>query len=182
MRKTKLHLFTIADYEDEERWLRQQHRQGLRLVKTILPFFYIFEACTPEDVVYRLDYRNGSADSEYLQMFQDYGWEYFNCCTGWLYFRKPASEIQSDNDGEIFSDNESKLDMIHHVIKTRMLPVLVIFLFCLLPNWPRSFPGTSSPLDIFFSILFVSLTVLYIVLIAYCGGKLRKLRAKYKNQ
>ena len=31
MRKTMLRFFTIADYEEEELWLREQHRSGWRL-------------------------------------------------------------------------------------------------------------------------------------------------------
>ena len=58
MRKTLVRFFTIADYEEEELWLRKQHRNGLKLVKMTPPFFFTFEECTPEDVIYRLDYRN----------------------------------------------------------------------------------------------------------------------------
>ena len=93
--KTMIRFFTIADYEDEEIWLREQHRKGWKLQRMIVPCFYIFEACTPEDVIYRLDYRNNEEDSEYLQLFRDYGWEQFARCMGWLYFRKSASEIGS---------------------------------------------------------------------------------------
>jgi len=43
------------------------------------------------------------ADEEYIQAYKDYGWEYFNACMGWNYFRKPAAEVKEVNDGEIFS-------------------------------------------------------------------------------
>ena len=33
MRKTLVHFFTIADYEEEEVWLRKQHNSGWKLVK-----------------------------------------------------------------------------------------------------------------------------------------------------
>lgn len=35
-RKTEIKIFTIADYEEEEIWLREQHRQGLVLLYVIL--------------------------------------------------------------------------------------------------------------------------------------------------
>ena len=70
--KTIVRFFTIADYEEEEIWLRQQHKGGWKLIKTVLPCFYIFESCTPEDVVYRLDYTNNTESSDYFQLFQDY--------------------------------------------------------------------------------------------------------------
>lgn len=101
MRKVKLRFFTIADYE-EENWLRAQHKKGLRLVKIFPPCGFVFETCRPEDVIYRLDYRNGRQNREYMQLFQDYGWEHFGRCLGWMYFRKPAAELEAENDGEIF--------------------------------------------------------------------------------
>ena len=55
-RKTVIRFFTIADYEEEEAWLHEQHKNGWKLSKMIPPCFFIFEQCTPEDVAYRLDY------------------------------------------------------------------------------------------------------------------------------
>ena len=78
--KTVLRFFTIADYEEEEQWLHQQHSRGWKLVKMIPPCFYRFEKCQPEDVVYRLDYQNGQENGNYFQMFHDYGWEYLGQC------------------------------------------------------------------------------------------------------
>ena len=81
-RKTKIRYFTIADYE-EEIWLREQHQNGW------------------EDVVYRLDYKNNKENGDYFQIFKDYGWEYFNRCVGWLYFRIPVSNTDTEQDSEI---------------------------------------------------------------------------------
>ncbi len=174
-RKTWMRFFTIADYEEEEQWLRAQHKSGWKLVKTVLPCFYIFERCTPEDVVYRLDYRNCTENGDYLQIFRDYGWEYFNRCMGWLYFRKPVAETDTEQDSEIFSDDVSRLDMLSHVINTRMLPLVIIFLCCLLPNFLRSSDEPTSSVFIAFGVLML----LYLYLFAHCGLKLRRLRKKY---
>lgn len=182
MRKTKIRFFTIADYEEEEIWLRNQHRNGWRFVKMVPPCFYILEECTPEDVVYRLDYKNGSQDSDYIQMFRDYGWEHFYECVGWMYFRKPASKVQAENDDEIFSDAESKIDMIHNVIKTRMMPIAVIFLCCVLPNWMQSMNGTLGPAGKTLGVIFSALMLLYLYLLIHCGRKLRKLQKKYQHE
>ncbi len=180
MSKVKVHVFSIADYEEEEIWLRRQHQQGLRFIKIVPPCFYVFEECSPEDVVYRLDYQNRSASSDYKQMFQDYGWEYTGSCAGWLYFRKPASQIRQENDGEIFSDGQSKADMIQHVLKTRMMPLLAIFFCLLLLNWVRAFSGSLGKVDAFLIVCFSVLIVLYLCLMIHCGRKLAKLRKKYK--
>ncbi len=177
-KKTVLRFFTIADFEEEEIWLHDQHRNGWKLAKMIPPCFYIFEKCTPAEVTYRLDYKNNLETGDYFQIFKDYGWEYICSCVGWLYFRKPSTQMDSEHDGELFSDNESRIDMIDHVIKTRLLPVLIIFLCCILPNFIRS-TQTNDPLAAAFAVFFSIMTVLYTYLIAYCGLKLRKLRKKY---
>ena len=179
-RKTVIRFFTIADYEEEEVWLHNQHKSGWKLSRMILPCFYIFEECTPEDVAYRLDYKNNSETGDYFQIFRDYGWEYIGRCAGWLFFRKSISETDTEQDGEIFSDNESKIDMINRVVKTRLLPILIIFLCCVLPNFFRSIV-TDDPLATVFTVVFSVLTLIYLYLLIYCGLKLRKLRKKYKN-
>lgn len=88
--------------------------------------------------------------------------------------------MDSERDGEIFSDNESKIDMIDKVLKTRFLPILLIFLCCIFPYFIRG-TETSSPLAAVFAVFFAILTLLYVYLIVYCGLKLQKLRKKYKN-
>lgn len=179
-RKTAIRFFTIADHDKEEVWLRNQHKNGWKLSKMVPPCFFIFEKCTPEDVAYRLDYKNNEETSHYFQLFQDYGWESIGRCVGWLYFRKAVSEMNSEQDGEIFSNNESRIDMIDHVIKTRLFPLLIIFLCCVLPNFIRS-TESSDPIAIVFTVLFAALSLLYVYLLVYCGLKLRKLRKKYRN-
>lgn len=158
-RKTVIRFFTIADYEEEEIWLHNQHKSGWKLLRMIPPCFFIFEKCTPEDVAYRLDYKNNTENSNYFQIFRDYGWEYIGRCVGWLYFRKSLSETDSEQDGEIFSDNESRIDMINHVVKTRLLPIWAIFLCCVLPNFFRSIE-TRDPLATVFTVFFAAVTLL----------------------
>ena len=74
MCKTLIHFFTIADFEEEEIWLREQHKKGLKLVKMIIPCFYIFEECEPEDVIYRLDYQNIKPGDDYWKMLEDFAY------------------------------------------------------------------------------------------------------------
>ena len=179
-RKTVIRFFTIADYEEEEVWLHNQHKNGWKLLKMIPPCLYIFEKCAPEDVTYRLDYKNNAETGDYFQIFKDYGWEYIGQCVGWLYFRKPSSQTDSEQDGEIFSDNESRIDMINPVVKTRLLPILAIFLCCVLPNFFRSI-AISDPLAAVFTVFFAVMTLFYFYLLIYCSLKLRKLREKYRN-
>lgn len=180
MSKTMIRFFTIADYEEEEIWLRKQHQSGWKIVKMIPPCIYVFEECEPEDVIYRLDYQNSEQTQEYMQMLRDFGWEYFAHCMGWLYFRKPADAAQTQQDGELFSDNASRVDLVSHVVKTRLIPLAVIFLCCVLPNFARAMTGEyTGVFGAVISIIFGVMFVLYVFLIIYCGTKLRKIRAKY---
>ena len=57
MTKTVFKWFDITMHEEEADWLRAMHGQGWKLQK-ITWAFYTFESCTPEDVVYQLDYQN----------------------------------------------------------------------------------------------------------------------------
>ncbi len=181
-RKTVIRFFTIADYEEEEIWLHNQHNNGRKLSRMIAPCFYIFEECTPKNVAYRLDYKNNAETRNYFQIFSDYGWEYIGRCVGWLYFRKPLSQTDSEQDGEIFSDDESRVELIHYVVKTRLFPIMIIFLCCVFPNFFRSINTSApAPLAIVFTVFFSVMTLLYLYLILYCGLKLWKLRKKYQN-
>ena len=74
--KLKIRFYTIADFKEEEIWLREEHKKGWKLTKMVPPYFYHFEKCPPEDVIYRLDFRNNKENEDYMQMVQDYGWEY----------------------------------------------------------------------------------------------------------
>lgn len=182
MTKTIVRVFTIADYEEEEAWLRKQHREGWKLMKMIPPCFYTFEACEPADVIYRLDYRNSRQTEEYMQLLKDFGWEYFAQCVGWLYFRKPADAVESEQDGELFSDNASRAELVNHVVKTRLIPLAIIFLCCVLPNFIRFSSGEYiGGFGSFFGGFFGAMFVVYVFLIVYCGTKLRKIKEKYKN-
>ena len=182
MNKTEIKFFTIADYEEEELWLREKHRNGYKLVKMVPPCFYVFEECEKEDVIYRLDYKYEKVDDDYLKMLEDFGWEYFADCFNWYYFRKQASKIIDKEDGELFSDNASRAEMITSVHKTRMIPLMIIFICCIIPNVTRLLSSQQpDAVDKALSLIFCALFVLYIYLIVYCSIKLRKLKEKYSN-
>lgn len=179
-RKTEIRFFTIADYEEEEAWLRRQHQNGWKLVRIALPCFYVFEECMPEDMAYRLDYTNDAEGSGHFQIFEDYGWESVGRFAGWLYLRKPVSAADPEQDGEIFSDNKARLDMIDLVVKTRFLPILILLVCVLIPNLVGCIQA-RGPLATALTAVFSALALLYLYLVVYCGLKLQKLREKYGN-
>ena len=133
--KKQFKWFTIFEYEKEQDYLREMHKSGWKFIKVTGLGMYHFEKCIPQDVVYQLDYNNDGLahKDEYLKMFDDCGWEYIQDFWGYSYFRKAVSE-----DGvaeEIFCDEESRFQMMQRVLKGRMLPLLVIFLAVLLPQF-----------------------------------------------
>ena len=182
MRKVSVRFYTIADWEEEEAWLRRRHQAGWKLVRVILPCFYVFESCEPEDVIYRLDYRANEQTPAYMQMMRDFGWEYCGICVGWLYFRKPAAEAQTEEEGELLSDNASRVERVSKIVKTRLLPVTGIFLCCVIPNFLKYTSGqVHSSGWLFFAIFFSVMFVIYVFLILYCGLKLRRIRKRYQE-
>ena len=139
--KTCLKWFDITQYEKEAEFLRNMHKKGWKIVSVSFPGKYHFEKCQPEDVVYQLDYNQEGIDhkSEYVQLFQDCGWEYLFDFVGYSYFRKPVSEM--DGEESIFCDEQSRLDMLNRVYKGRVIPLVVIFFCCLVPQFINNTVG-----------------------------------------
>lgn len=133
--KTEFRYFSIPQWKQEERYLREQHKSGWKFVRVDGICRYHFQKCEPEDVVYQLDYNPDSVSrkNEYIQMFRDCGWEYLQNYMGYSYFCKPASEMEADGE-EIFCDDESRLDMMKRVFAGRMVPLLILFFLVLIPQ------------------------------------------------
>lgn len=133
--KKEYKFFTIFEHEKEQEYLRDQHRAGWKFTKVTGFGMYHFERCKPEEVVYQLDYnKEGSANKEeYIKMYSDCGWEYMQEFFGYSYFRKSVEDM--DGEEEIFCDDESRLAMMERVYKARLVPLLIIFIMCLLPTF-----------------------------------------------
>lgn len=173
--KKQFKLFTIFEYEKEQDYLRDMHKSGWKFVKVTGLGMYHFEKCTPQDVVYQLDYNKDGLEhkDEYLKMFDDCGWEYIQDYAGYSYFRKAVAE-----DGvaeEIFCDEESRLRMMQRALKGKMLPLLVIFFATLLPQFLINLLSTHN----YFIAAFVGgVLAVYIVIFAMCFVKYNR----YKNR
>ena len=132
-------------------------------------------------MVYRLDFTNNAEGGDYARMLAEFGWENCGRCIGWIYWRRSADELASEAEGELFSDDSSRLDMVRKVIRTRMLPLLVIFLCCVLPQFIRALDGLELWADGFFLGFFGVMTVLYIYLFIHCGSKLNRMRKELEK-
>ena len=173
--KTVFKYFTIVNHEKEEEYLRSMHKDGWKFKKVSGFCMYHFEKCEPEDVIYRLDYNRDGIfhKSEYTKMFEDCGWEYLQDYVGYSYFRKAAAE--ADGADEIFCDDDSKLEMLKRVFRRRVILLLMIFLFLLLPGFIR----TLYCREYFDAVLMGIVMIMYLVLFASFTCKYRKVKGKH---
>ena len=164
-KKIVYRLVTIADYEREAVFLGEMHSKGWKLKRVsysilLVAVKYTFEECQPEQVSYQLDFypMKKSERASYLQLFKDCGWEHITDFNSFSYFRKAHSEIESDAEFEIYNDATGKLDMVHRILKLRLLPVL-FFLSMLIPLFLK----LLSERDVFSGLVFL-LTIMDCVL------------------
>ncbi len=179
--RIKIRFFTIPQWKQEQEFLRQEHNNGWKFTKMNVLGCYHFDKCEPKDVVYQLDYNpDGIAHkAEYVQMFRDCGWEYLQDCVGYSYFRKPALEM--DGDEEIFCDDSSRLDFMKRVFRGRIIPLIIIFFGIIIPQilvqaHLRSIYGKI------FAGIFVALGVLYLFLFLHFAIQFGKYRKSLKRQ
>lgn len=164
--KTEIKYFSIPQWKEEEIYLREQHKNGWKFVKVNGFCVYHFQKCDPEDVVYQLDYNPDSVSqkSEYIQMFNDCGWEYLQNYVGYSYFRKAASEMDGTEEA-IFCDDASRLDMLKRVFYGRILPLLGIFFLIIIPQiFMQSQIDTplNHGLMVFFCVLFLLYLAMFV--------------------
>ena len=155
--------FSIFNHEKEQEYLQEQHRKGWKFVKVTGIGTYHFVECQPEEVVYQLDFNQEGSEhkEEYIRMFADCGWEYIQEYAGYSYFRKAVTDV--DVEESIFCDDDSRLAMLERVYKGKLLPMLVIFCACLLPQFILNLNNGRY----FMAALMGSILGVYILLFAY---------------
>ena len=154
--KKEFRWFSITEYEKEAEYLRRRHKEGWKFKDVIFPGIYTFEKCEPQDVIYQLDYNPDGMrnQAEYVQIFEDCGWEYLKEFAGYTYFRKPASLMEKEEN--IFCDDQSRLELLNRIFRGRIIPLIGIF-GILLFNGYRNIDNPA------WTIVFGVLTGLYIV-------------------
>lgn len=171
----KMHrYFNIAQWKEEEAFLREMHQRGWKFTDLKGLGCYHFEKCEPEDVIYQLDYYSGAKKDreDYLQMFEDCGWEYLRDVFGYSYFRKAAKDMVGEEG--IFSDDADKIDMIRRVIRGRMSPLLLLFFVVLIPMSIFSFQNVHYVMGV----VYIALIVLYLGLFLRLFFDFRKVYQK----
>lgn len=180
-KKTLFRFFTLFEYEEEEAFLENQHKNGWKVTGYKLPGFYKFEKCDPEEVTYRIDFtnENGAKNPEYRQMFADNGWDFLWSVNGFSIFRKlRTSGMESNN--EIFTDNASKLQMLQKIHQRRLLPLMAIFLCAVLPNFVTRISGEVGNTigDSIFTVFFGLMFIFYFYVFIKSFVKIQKLKEK----
>ncbi|MCD8021227.1 MAG: DUF2812 domain-containing protein [Clostridiales bacterium] len=163
--KRELKFFSVLQWKKEEQYLRWQHKNGWEFEK-IRGAVYHFRKCKPEDVIYQLDYHPDSKTrkDEYIQIFEDCGWEYLQNYAGYSYFRKSNSQMDGTEE-EIFCDDDSRLEMVKRVFKGRIIPLIIIFLLIIIPNifnLGMENAAVERLLFVIFCVLFIVYLVLFV--------------------
>ncbi len=106
-----------------ERWLESMAREGLHLKRIrCLRTLFIFERGEPAEVAYRVDFQLRRVGPDYLQLFQDAGWERVDDFLGWQYWRAPAGNVRG---AEIFTDVESMSRKYKYLIWLFVVPLVL---------------------------------------------------------
>ena len=176
-KKTVYKYFTIPAWRKEEEYLSQMHEKGWKFTGANLPGLYHFEKCEPQPVTYRLDYNKEGRRyrGEYVQMFRDCGWEYVCDFVGFSYFRKEGSVGEARE--EIFCDETSRLEMMKRVFRGRIIPLILVFLFSVLPQMFMQLANYGKYGDAAAEVLsyvFLGLAVVYLVLFAHTAVQFYK--------
>ena len=175
--KKEFKYFTIVEHEKEQEYLRRRGKEGWKFTKVSGLGIYHFEENKPEDIVYQLDYNQEglSHKDEYIRMFEDCGWEYIQDYAGYSYFRKPAAEMNGNE--EIFCDDESRLQMMQRVFKGRMIPLFVMFSLVIIPQLLLSIFSTHNYA---LAAVYGAITVLYVTIFVAFAVKYKKYKDKVK--
>ncbi len=159
----KLRWFWVWNDDKEENWLRAMSNQGLHLQSVRFPGLFTFVKGEKKDLIYRLDFTPSmKVNPEYINLFQDAGWEYLGKLNSWQYFRIDPAQKKSS---EIYSDNESKVERYKRTIwfLTAFLPLLIVSLI--------------NMIGIAFNPFALILLIIILLLIGcYCYGILRLYR------
>ena len=142
-----------------EEWLRQMSLDGWHL-RSVGFNKYTFEKGESIDYVYRMDFRtdSGQTHEEYVQFFEEVGWEYLGNLGTWRYFRQPTS---AGKKAEIYTDEESKIQKYQRQLQL-FVPSLSVMIIVL--GMFKKFPGRHPNWFVIFTITLFVLWSIYVVI------------------
>jgi len=107
--------FWVWNMEEEKKFLEDMAKEGYILTRVGFGKYY-FNETEKQDLIYQADFKGLNtriSEGEYLQMYEDSGWELASNFGGWYYFCRSANDAI---DLSIFNDNESKAGVYKRLI------------------------------------------------------------------
>ncbi len=167
----QFHWFWAWEDEKEEAYLQDMALSGWHFKSVTFPGNYTFVKGEPRNDVYRLDFLSNYKDKDnYLQLFEDAGWNHVGEYGSWQYFRKTAMD---DEALEIFTDNESKQKKYGRILLFLIIfmPIYIVFL-----TRVNETSSTFYKIFTFLMFLFLLLYTYAIVMLTHRISQLKKKR------
>lgn len=121
--KKVVKVFLVWQDDKEEIWLREMAQKGW-ILESYTFLIYTFYKSETKNYIYKLNYKriNNSEMSEYLQIFEDAGWEHVAEFLNGHYFRSEADKFLLP---DIYSDTDSKVQKYKRVLWL-LIPVTIL--------------------------------------------------------
>jgi len=112
--------FWVWNLEEEKAFLEEEARKGL-ILKSVHLGSYVFEESEPKDLIYQMDFKGLDrkiSEDEYIQLYEDSGWDLAARFGSWYYFSQESSE---SGNLRIFNDNASKASVYKRILAFLLL-------------------------------------------------------------
>jgi len=164
--------FWAWDDEKEEAWLTDLSASGLHLLRPDVGI-YAFKRGVQKRYIYRLDYQTHSKKDkeQYLNLFQDSGWEHVGEMNGWHYFRREAAPGE---EPQIYTDPASKAEKYRRLIGFFLL-LMPVYTSVMITLSPRS---TMSPAWAIIQAAIFIIVILYFYFLYKLWMRIRQLTGK----
>ena len=151
--------YTVASFEQEERFLNNMARRGWHL-EHIVAFFYCFRRGQCSDTVYQLDFTHKlETDSDYRQMYADAGWELVWENEKITWFRTDAAKSKNT---EIYTDSHTRIAALERLGKYTLTMMLLPVLRLLLSAYEQYASNAAVPTSVFVMIGLLFLLMGYV--------------------
>lgn len=176
MGKTVRKWFWVWNEDKEKDFLEEMALKGLRLVRVGFGK-YIFEEDEPKKMIYQFDFKGigKMKEGEYLQIYEDAGWQFMSRFGSWYYFAREWNEEELDLS--LFSNNESKRAKIKRILLFLLITGVplyyqTIIMFPIMSGEKFEYPSFYF----FFRIIIAVITVFHVLAVVKIINMYRKLK------
>ncbi len=159
--------FMAWNDDKEEIFLEDMAAKGFEL-QNIGYGKYTFKEGTPKKIKYQLDFKGLTKmpEQEYLQIYEDAGWEYIHRLGSWYYFAKEYDEKTPDIS--IFNDNNSRLEKYRRLIMFLVITGLPLYF-----NFLIIFPSLEQTELIFPKFYFFFRIIAAVLMVLHAAAMLK---------